>query len=357
MFHRPWAGTGPEQSQTIMQMENFESKIQRIAESFDRRPPQQSWDYIRQELHHQRSPSAGKKPARWALPVVLAAAILLIGIVFWPLPGSQPKWLDSYLIGRDYAQQQNKPILILFTRACPDCKEFHEILNQSNIGEFEDQYIPVRLSLDNQTPMDAAPAVPALFPDRKFELLDLADEYGQSAWRVEDLDLTLRTWGKVWEFWMEDVFNTLRPPVLVLLSPQEERIAQFNYVVNTELSPDEMSVAVRDWLQLNLGLLKSEHMEGNKLFVSQCAACHNQNMRDPLTGPALGGIREKWSDYPETDLYDFIRNSQKMISEGHPLAVANWNAWKPTIMTPFPDLSDREMKKLVDYIEWKYSQE
>ena len=28
---------------------------------------------------------------------------------------------------------------------------------------------------------------------------------------------------------------------------------------------------------------------GKELFIANCASCHNKNMKDKLTGPALGG--------------------------------------------------------------------
>ena len=60
--------------------------------------------------------------------------------------------------------------------------------------------------------------------------------------------------------------------------------------------------------------------EGKTLFVANCAACHNKNMKDNLTGPALGGMEERWSGFPRKDLYAWIRNSQALIATGHPYA-------------------------------------
>ena len=60
-----------------------------------------------------------------------------------------------------------------------------------------------------------------------------------------------------------------------------------------------------------------DHKLGKVLFKNNCASCHNKNMKDDLTGPALGGFQERWADYPKEDLYSWIRNSQAMISSGH----------------------------------------
>ena len=86
---------------------------------------------------------------------------------------------------------------------------------------------------------------------------------------------------------------------------------------------------------------------GATLFKNQCASCHNRNMKDNLTGPALGGVEERWAEWPREDLYAWIRNSQGMISQGHPRAVAVWNEWKPTVMTNFPALTDLEIESLL----------
>lgn len=89
---------------------------------------------------------------------------------------------------------------------------------------------------------------------------------------------------------------------------------------------------------------------GKDLFVANCASCHNKNMKDNLTGPALGGVEDRWSAYPRKDLYSWIRNSQALISAGHPRATELWNKWKPVIMNSFPGLTDDQIESIVLYI-------
>ncbi len=74
-------------------------------------------------------------------------------------------------------------------------------------------------------------------------------------------------------------------------------------------------------------------------------------MKDALTGPALGGVQERWASYPKTDLYNWIRNSQAMIKAGHPKAVELWNQFKPTVMTAFPNLKDDEIEGILLYVD------
>ena len=40
--------------------------------------------------------------------------------------------------------------------------------------------------------------------------------------------------------------------------------------------------------------LREEISLGSVLFKNQCASCHNKNMRDDLTGPALAGVEKRW---------------------------------------------------------------
>lgn len=95
--------------------------------------------------------------------------------------------------------------------------------------------------------------------------------------------------------------------------------------------------------------------EGKTLFTANCAACHNKNMKDKLTGPALGGTEERWAAYPRTDLYKWIRASQSMIDAGHPRATELWNQWKPTAMNNFPGLTDDQIESLLLYINDVYT--
>ncbi|MBK9272301.1 MAG: c-type cytochrome [Saprospiraceae bacterium] len=89
---------------------------------------------------------------------------------------------------------------------------------------------------------------------------------------------------------------------------------------------------------------------GKTSFKNNCASCHNKNMKDALTGPALAGFVERWAAYPKEDLYKWIRNSQAMINSGHPKAKELWDQYKPTVMTAFPNLSDDEIESLTLYI-------
>lgn len=89
---------------------------------------------------------------------------------------------------------------------------------------------------------------------------------------------------------------------------------------------------------------------GKELFIANCASCHNKNMKDDLTGPALAGTEERWAAFPRKDLYAWIRNSQALIATGHPRAVELWAKWKPTLMNNFTGLTDEQIESLLLYI-------
>lgn len=95
---------------------------------------------------------------------------------------------------------------------------------------------------------------------------------------------------------------------------------------------------------------KNVNKLGKKLFKQNCAACHNKNMRDDMTGPALKGTTERWAGREEL-LYAWIRNSAQVIASGDPYSVALYNKYNKSVMTAFPNLTDDDIKALLEYIE------
>lgn len=93
---------------------------------------------------------------------------------------------------------------------------------------------------------------------------------------------------------------------------------------------------------------------GKALFKANCAQCHNRNMKDNLTGPALGGTQERWAGKEEL-LYAWIRNSQAVIATGDPYAVSLYNQWNKVLMNPFPNLTDDDIASLLVYIDAVYT--
>jgi mono/diheme cytochrome c family protein len=92
---------------------------------------------------------------------------------------------------------------------------------------------------------------------------------------------------------------------------------------------------------------------GETLFKGNCASCHNKNMKDPLTGPALGGAQGRWSD--QKKLYAWIRNSAAVIASGDSYANQLYNTWNKTAMTAFPNLKDDEIASILEYVDGVYT--
>ena len=90
---------------------------------------------------------------------------------------------------------------------------------------------------------------------------------------------------------------------------------------------------------------------GKKLFKINCGSCHNRNMKSDMIGPALAGVRDRWSDYPISDLYNWVKNSSKLVEEEHPRAITIYKEWNRSTMTTFSGMTDEEVEAILVYIE------
>ena len=85
---------------------------------------------------------------------------------------------------------------------------------------------------------------------------------------------------------------------------------------------------------------------GEALFKANCAACHKLYNR--AVGPALFGVSER---HEKDWLYKWIKNSQAMVASGDPDAVAIFNEFNGTAMTPFPQLSNADIDNIIAYTD------
>lgn len=86
--------------------------------------------------------------------------------------------------------------------------------------------------------------------------------------------------------------------------------------------------------------------EGKSIFTTRCAACHNVNKI--LVGPALAGVDTRHSiDW----IVNFVHSSQTVIKKGDPAAVALFNKFNHIQMPNHPDLSEGQIKNIVEYIK------
>lgn len=86
--------------------------------------------------------------------------------------------------------------------------------------------------------------------------------------------------------------------------------------------------------------------EGKSIFQSRCAACHN--ISKTLTGPALAGVDQRHSiDW----IVNFVHSSQSMVKAGDKEALALFNQFNKIPMPDHTDLSDAQIKNVVEYIK------
>lgn len=86
--------------------------------------------------------------------------------------------------------------------------------------------------------------------------------------------------------------------------------------------------------------------EGKSLFMARCAACHNVNK--PMTGPALAGVDAR---RPIDWIVKFVHSSQTLIKNGDKEAIAVFTKFNKVPMPDHPDLTDANIKSIVDYIK------
>ncbi len=99
-------------------------------------------------------------------------------------------------------------------------------------------------------------------------------------------------------------------------------------------------------LASSASFVKADVAEGEKLFNANCTSCHALN--EKVVGPALKGINEK---YDEAWLIKWIKNSQALVKSGDEKAVKVYNENNQSVMTSFENLSDAQIKSILEYIK------
>lgn len=87
---------------------------------------------------------------------------------------------------------------------------------------------------------------------------------------------------------------------------------------------------------------------GKQLFINYCAQCHALN--EDKNGPKLAGVVARWHN-DTNQIAAFIRNSQQVINSGqNTYATQLFHTWSNSLMPPFSNLSDDDIKAIIDYI-------
>lgn len=94
----------------------------------------------------------------------------------------------------------------------------------------------------------------------------------------------------------------------------------------------------------NANPIKVINERGKELFSENCNACHALSHHNFLTG-----ITERVPN--RLLLRAFIRNSQKVIQSGEPYFVKMYESYNSTAMYSFPELTDKDIDDIIEYIE------
>lgn len=335
-----------------MDKDTFESRIRRVVNTFEPEPPAGHWDGIQSHLQ-----SVRQEASFTANPLALSFSVLtvlLTGALFFYYGNLEPvesPVLNNYWTALQVAEEEDKPLLVLFTRDCDNCDAIEKALRVPQIADLTDEFVQVHLQLNDHSPIDSTLAANAFPEQEKSIRLTVGDSPCLIELKAEE-PVLLGTRGEVWQLLQEDRIGEAAPPVLAVFD-HEGRAVPFQYYDKVD-DKKRFSQTLHTFLKGELNFYRQKLKKGKDLFIANCAACHNRNMKDDMTGPALGGVRHRWRDYPTEDLYAYIRNSQEMTVAGHPKAVEIWNDWSPVVMTSFPNLSDQELLQLLDYVEWEY---
>ena len=91
--------------------------------------------------------------------------------------------------------------------------------------------------------------------------------------------------------------------------------------------------------------------KGKLIFSSRCASCHH--MTKDLTGPALSGIDER---RPMNWIVNFIHSPREVINSEDEYAVALYNKFNKIVMPDHADLSEADIKDVIEYIKTESNQ-
>lgn len=109
---------------------------------------------------------------------------------------------------------------------------------------------------------------------------------------------------------------------------------------------------VKSLIQLSLLFIllfagRLQAQDGGQIFQSNCASCHS--VMKNSTGPALAGLESRgpWADRKQ--LYAWVHNPAKYMASD-PYTQGLKTQFGGVIMTGFPQLSEKEIDAVVDYI-------
>lgn len=90
-----------------------------------------------------------------------------------------------------------------------------------------------------------------------------------------------------------------------------------------------------------------QNVAGKQLFANNCKQCHAVN--EVVVGPALGNVSKRRS---KEWIYEFVKNSSKVIQGGDPVAKELYEQYNRTQMPAF-NFSQEELDAIISHIEFE----
>ena len=90
--------------------------------------------------------------------------------------------------------------------------------------------------------------------------------------------------------------------------------------------------------------------DGEKLYKQNCAVCHSLG-KNKLTGPGLEGVASRVPQPADEWLLKWIKNNVAVTKSGDAYAKKLMDEYKGAQMTVFTDLSDDEIKAIIEYFK------
>jgi cytochrome c len=95
-----------------------------------------------------------------------------------------------------------------------------------------------------------------------------------------------------------------------------------------------------------LSLYSANAQDGRTIFQTNCASCHK--LDGTLTGPGLRGVEDRWNG-DRSKIHQWVHNPGAYQAKD-PYAAGLVKQY-PVLMTAFPQLSDKEIDAVLDYIK------
>jgi len=89
--------------------------------------------------------------------------------------------------------------------------------------------------------------------------------------------------------------------------------------------------------------------DGAALFKGNCASCHRPT-EEPLTGPGLKGVRERWEGREDL-LYQWVKNPQKVIDAGDPYVKSLVAEYASAGVMTAQAVTNEQIDAILDYVD------